>query len=196
MTLVWVIVWFGIAVAVVGFVCSKVPRKLEPVTFRDTAPQHAGVLVAQFAEGTFENRFGFPTGFFHVDEKKTKEPERYVFKEAQPIGTVTDGCAVNIGSMGAAGLGEGLYGCLWMLVVGCMAAPFVLISTVDRLYRAMMRSRVQIDVRKAGADCVVTVAFYGISGYLLLSRYALAFATPKLPEGLAAPETVTAAGVN
>jgi hypothetical protein len=195
MNLFTVIVFIGAAVALGGLVCRLVARPLDDITFHDTAPDHAGFLVAQFAEGTYENRFGFPTGFFAIDEKKTDPPNRYLFVEAQPMGSVTDGCAAHIGAFGASGIGEGGAGCLMVLVSAMMAAPFVAISFVDRLYRSMMRSKIQIDVRASGTDSIVSIAFYGIVGYLLRSRYAAAFAAPTLPEELAhygRPEATTA----
>lgn len=185
MNLLQLIPILGLVVAIAGFGCRVVARRIEPVTFRDTSPDYAGVLVAQFAEGTFENRFGFPTGFYHLDDKRTSRPERFVYVEAQPQGSITDGCAMNIGAAGSAGLGEGVAGCVWFVGACIVAAPFVVVSVVDRLYRTLMRSRIQIDVKADGADSTVSLAFYGISGYLLMARYRAAFAPPELPEGLA-----------
>lgn len=175
-----------IVVPVASLCMQTIPARLDNVTFRDTAPANAWFLVGQYAEGTFEQRFGYPTGYFYVDGKRSNQPERLLMREVQPAGAITDGCAFQIGSVGAGGLVEGgcLEGCLVFMAVGCIGAPFFLVSIMDRFFRLMLRSRVDVRFSQSGPDTIASLAFYGPSGYALRRRYAQAFAPPELPADL------------
>lgn len=193
MNFIQLIVYLGILVAAIGLCCRFIPMTVDNVRFRDTDEAYAAHQIGQFAEGTYENRFGFPTGFFHLRDDKSQMPRRMVFQEAQPTGSVTDGCAVGIGSFGALGFDEGcLIGMAWLFVTAIVALPFIIVSAVDRLYRKAMQSKVTIDLRSAGGDSVATMKFYGISGYLTKTRYEKAFRPPALPVDLADPIVVPA----
>ena len=186
---------FFVVVPLAAIVVKFLPQRLEDVVFRDTDPNHAWFLVAQYAEGTFEQRFGYPSGYFALDEKRSTQPRRVLVKEAQPAGAVTDGCAINLSSMGAAGFEEGFgAGCMMLVVVMFVAAPFIVISVLDRAFRFLLRSRVDATIVQEGRDCRVRFAFFGPSGYSMRSRYELAFATPVLPPqfqvGYASPSPV------
>lgn len=173
---------FFVVVPVAALGVKFWPMRLEDVVFRDTDPNHAWFLVAQYAEGTFEQRFGYPSGYFALDEKRSIQPARVLVKEAQPAGSVTDGAAVNLGALSTSGFEEGFGpGCLMFVAVTFIAAPFILISVLDRVYRFLFRSRVDAAIIQEGRDCRVRFSFFGPSGYSMRSRYELAFATPVLP---------------
>lgn len=179
------IILIFVAVPIAAICMQTVPARLPDVTFHDTARDRAWLLVGQYAEGTFEQRFGYPSGYFHVDDKRTKQAERLVMREIQPTGTVTDGCALQVGALGLSGFEEGCgTGCIMFAMVACIGAPFFIVSTMDRFFRFMLRSRVDVQFIASGNDTVASFAFYGPGGYALRSRYAQAFAKPTLPPAL------------
>ena len=63
-----------VALPVAALCMQTIPMRLTGVTFRDTDLPHAWELVIAYAEGTFEQRFGYPTGYFAVEEKRTQRP--------------------------------------------------------------------------------------------------------------------------
>jgi len=170
----------------IGALCMQtIPARLGNVTFRDTDPDHAWKIVAEYAEGTFEQRFGYPTGYFFVEEKRSQRPSRILMREAQPAGAVTDGCSVQMGALSMAGFDGGCAaGCMWLAAVAFIGAPFFLVSAMDRFFRFMLRSRVDVQLEASGSDTVASFAFYGPGGYSLRRRYAQVFEKPVLPVAL------------
>lgn len=123
-----------------------------------------------------------------MNEKKSVEGARVVMNEAQPSGSVTDGCAVGAASLGAVGFDEGLgAGCISMMFALLVAGPFILISAADRFFRRLFRSRVDVRFTVDHSDTIASFAFYGPGGYVLSQRYAEVFATPLLPEAVFPP---------
>jgi hypothetical protein len=176
-----------IVVPVAGLSTQLIPLRLGEVTFRDTNPAIAWMLVAQYAQGTFEQRFGYPTGYFYVDDKRSQEPARVLMREAQPAGAVTDGCSAQLTAASLSGFEGGCAaGCMTVFVVGFIGAPFFLISTFDRFFRLLLRSRVDVRLAASGSDTHASFAFYGPGGYSLRRRYAQVFEKPALPAALAA----------
>jgi hypothetical protein len=190
----FIVILFLLVLPVIAICLQVIPRRLAGVTFRDTDPDHAWVLIAQYAEGTFEQRFGYPTGYFYVDEEKSRRPSRILVREAQPSGAVTDGCAAQLGSASLAGFDAGcMAGCLGFFVVVMLGAPFFLVSFFDRFYRLILRSRIDVALRSSGPDTVADLSFYGPGGYSMLSRYAQVFHKPVLPPSLLPQPAVAAA---
>jgi hypothetical protein len=176
-----------VALPVAALCMQTIPMRLTGVTFHDTDLPHAWELVIAYAEGTFEQRFGYPTGYFAVEEKRTQRPTRVLMRELQPAGAVTDGCSMQLGAFSLSGLDEGCgAGCLMFCLVAAIAAPFWGISILDRFFRFMLRSRVDVQLQAAGPDSVASFAFYGPGGYSLRRRYAQVFAKPALPPELSA----------
>lgn len=174
-----------IVVPIAALCMQTIPLRLGNVVFHDTDLEHAWFIVAQYAEGTFEQRFGYPTGYFYVENERTQRPTRLLMKEAQPAGAVTDGCSLQLGEVSTAGFDGGCgSGCLMFCLVACIAAPFWLVSIFDRFFRFMLRSRVDVQLQGAGSDAVASFAFYGPGGYSLRRRYAQAFEKPTLPAAL------------
>jgi hypothetical protein len=182
-----------IVIPVTGLSTQVIPLKLGDVTFRDTDPAHAWILVAQYAQGTFEQRFGYPTGYFYVDEKRSQEPSRVLVREAQPAGAVTDGCSAQLTAASLSGFEGGCAaGCMTIFVVGFIGAPFFLVSTFDRFFRLLLRSRVDVRLVASGPDTSASFAFYGPGGYSLRRRYAQVFEKPVLPAALTAEAATSA----
>jgi hypothetical protein len=175
-----------VVVPIAALCMQTMPLRIASMTFHDTTPDYAWRLVAQYAEGTFEQRFGYPTGYFHLDDKRSQQPSKIVMRELQPAGAVTDGCSSELSLASLSGFEGGcLAGCLGMMAVGCIGAPFFLVSTFDRFFRFMLRSRVDVQLAASGPDTVASFAFYGPGGYSLRSRYAQVFEKPTLPAELA-----------
>lgn len=168
-------------------ICTQlIPMRLGEVVFHDTDLKHAWLLIAQYAEGTFEQRFGYPTGYFYVDEKRSQKPARILVREAQPSGAITDGCSMQLSAASLAGFEGGcLAGCIGVFMIGFIGAPFFLVSVCDRFFRLVLRSRVDVRLQSSGPDAVATFAFYGPGGYSLRRRYGQVFEKPALPPALA-----------
>jgi hypothetical protein len=183
-----------IVVPIAALCMQTIPLRIGNVTFHDTDLEHAWLIVAQYARGTFEQRFGYPTGYFFLEEKRSQQPHRILMREAQPVGAVTDGCSLQLGQLGLVGFEEGCgAGCLWFLAVAFIGAPFWLVSIFDRFFRFMLRSRVDVQLQASGPDAVASFAFYGPGGYSLRRRYAQVFERPVLPAALMTDPATTAA---
>src|SRR5450756_103531 len=184
----FLLIFLFIVVPAVGVSTQVFSMRLPNVSFLDTSPDIAWDLVAQYAQGTFEQRFGYPTGYFYLDKKRSHRGQRLLMRELQPAGAITDGCSTQIGSMGTAGLDAGCgAGCLWLFAVACIGAPFFAVSFLDRFFRLLLRSRVDVQFTGSGRDTVASFSFYGPGGYALRARYVKAFAKPELPLALADP---------
>jgi hypothetical protein len=174
-----------------------IPRRLGDVTFRDTDPAHAWMIIGQYAQGTFEQRFGYPTGYFYVDQDRSRRPDRLLMREAQPSGAITDGCSVQISSLSLSGFEEGCgAGCLMFFTVIFIGAPFLIVSALDRFFRLILRSRVDVSLAASGPDTIATFAFHGPGGYFLRRRYAQVFEKPALPAGLSGEAALPASGTS
>jgi hypothetical protein len=167
----------------IAAICTQViPMRLDGVTFRDTDLPHAWLLVAQYAEGTFEQRFGYPTGYFFFDAKRSQEPSRILMREAQPAGAITDGCSAQLSAMSLSGFEGGCAsGCIGIMLIGFIGAPFFFVSIFDRFFRLVLRSRVDVSLVASGNDVKASFSFYGPGGYSLRRRYAQVFEKPALP---------------
>jgi hypothetical protein len=186
-----------IVVPIAALCMQTIPLRLGNVTFHDTDLEHAWLIVAQYARGTFEQRFGYPTGYFFLEEKRSQQPHRIVMREAQPAGAITDGCSMQLGQLGLVGFEEGCgAGCLWFFAVAFIGAPFWLVSIFDRFFRFMLRSRVDVQLQASGSDSVASFAFYGPGGYSLRRRYAQVFEKPVLPAALTIDPATSAAGTS
>jgi hypothetical protein len=174
-----------IVVPAVAIGTQVIPLRLGDITFRDTDLEHAWGLVAQYAYGTFEQRFGYPTGYFYLDEKRSRPPSRLLMREYQPAGAITDGCSAQLGAASLTGFEGGcLTGCMGIMVIAFIGAPFFLVSACDRFFRLVLRSRVDVSLAASGPDTVASFAFHGPGGYSLRRRYARAFEKPVLPASL------------
>jgi hypothetical protein len=178
------VVLFLVFVAVpAAAICTQViPVRLDNITFHDTDLNHAWDLIGLYAEGTFEQRFGYPTGYFFTDDKRSRKPARLLVREAQPTGAITDGCSMEIGALSLSGFDGGCAtGCIGFFMIAIIGAPFILVSVLDRFFRLVLRSRVDVSLVASGPDAVASFAFYGPGGYSLRRRYAQVFEKPALP---------------
>jgi hypothetical protein len=190
-----VVILVFIVVPIAALCMQTIPLRSGNVVFRDTDLDHAWVMVAQYARGTFEQRFGYPTGYFYIEDKRSQPPHRILMREAQPVGAITDGCSMQIGQLGLAGFDGGCAaGCMWFAAMAFIGAPFWFVSIFDRFFRFMLRSRVEVQLAAAGSDSVASFAFYGPGGYSLRRRYAQVFEKPELPLTLTSAPASPAVG--
>ena len=68
-------------VAAVG--SRAVPRVLHNLRLSNTDAAHAADEFLSFAQGTYENEFGYPSGFFAYDDEATSYPEKVLLREAR-----------------------------------------------------------------------------------------------------------------
>lgn len=180
-----ILVFIFVVVPAVAVCTKTVPLRIADVTFRDTSPSYAWVLVAQYAQGTFEQRFGYPTGYFSIHDSDATRPDRLVMREMQPLGAITDGWSRRASAISRSGFQSGcIVGCFLFVVGTCIGAPFYAVSAADRFCRALLRARVDVRFTGAGPDTVASFAFYGPSAWALRGRYAKVFAAPALPPEL------------
>lgn len=167
----------------VGIALRIRPAQLGGVEFRETSVEHARFLVSQYAAGTMDGRFGYPSGFFAVNDKKSVDPNVVVLQEAHPSGAVSDGCAASVTAMMPGSFEAGCLGGAFMVAfLGVIASPFYAVSIFDRLCRSLLRSKVVVRLRTTDGNTAATFSFHGISGYLVMPKYRKAFAAPALPE--------------
>lgn len=103
-------------------------------------------------------------------------------REYQPTGAITDGCSAQLGAASLSGFEGGcLSGCLGIMLIAFIGAPFFLVSACDRFFRLVLRSRVDVSMAASGPDTVASFAFHGPGGYSLRRRYARTFEKPVLP---------------
>src|SRR5450756_394098 len=125
----FLLIFIFIVVPAVGVSTQVFSMRLPNVSFLDTSPDIAWDLVAQYAEGTFEQRFGYPTGYFYLDRKRSHQPSRILMREFQPAGAITDGCSTQLGALSLTGFEGGCAtGCLGFFVIAFIGAPFFLVS--------------------------------------------------------------------
>ena len=62
--------WFIIIALMViaGIALRLVPRKLPPVTLHKVAPAAASRLVSDFIASSYETDFGYPSGYFRIEQ--------------------------------------------------------------------------------------------------------------------------------
>lgn len=188
MTVLWdaVLIFIFVVVPVAALCTKTIPMRIPGVTFRDTTPSYAWELVAQYAQGTFEQRFGYPTGYFSIQDMRSTRPHQLVMLEIQPSGAITDGCSQQASDLSRGGFREGCFtGCFLFVVGMCIGTPFFLVSAADRFCRSLLRSRIDVRFSASGRDTIASFAFFGPSAWAIRGRYAKVFAKPALPLELA-----------
>jgi hypothetical protein len=183
--LIYLILFCLSAVLVVGLVLLFVPAKVGDVRLAGVSPDHAYDLIAVFSNGTYDSRFGYPSGFFSLNERKSRPGQHLVYSEMQPSAAASDGCAREAGSLAFAGTGSGPLGCVMTFIaVSFIAGPFMIASFADRVCRNTLKSQISVSLAADGVDTVASFAFRGVSAYFVKDKFIRAFAEPVLPPGL------------
>jgi hypothetical protein len=194
-------IWFIIIalMLVAGIVLRVIPRKLPPVRLRKVAPSAAARLVSDFIASSYETDFGYPSGYFQVEQATDTE---LVAKEWVTKGShftqILRGFYRAILALGAP------FGCLGVLVtlwLALVATPALLYAALtETILKYLLRSRIVASFERAGDGVEVTFTLRGPSALLVGRRLQRAFNEPVLParvESLAGiAVTQPMAGVN
>lgn len=164
----------------------------EPVVLHGIEKERARDLVATYVESLHDTRFGFPTGVFRVDTAQIT-PEQVIAREvnfhgssgfqlarfAMIIPTMfveaasDEGCAV-----GAIALFLGIMFAIFFVV------PIVLISIIEVVLRALMRSRIIAKVESVPSEenaCSVQFELAGLSAFGARKPLMRGLTKPSLP---------------
>ena len=171
--------------------------------FAEVTLPHATSIVCSFLEGVSETKFGFPSGVFRVEERKTTVG-RVTVTEMQPPYSVTDGCAAAGGSLGMEMI-SGADGCIEVLIaiflLVVVLGPILILNVTEKIFRKLLQSEVRADLEEVTDPdgTLVTVRLRGVSAIFMKSAYQEALADPQLPDDIAVAagvkvETVPVAG--
>jgi hypothetical protein len=179
-------IWFIIIglMLVAGIVLRLLPRKLPPVRLQKVAPSAASRLVSDFISSSYESDFGYPSGFFRVEQVTGDElvAKEWVAKGShftQIIGGFYR-AILNVGS------GLGCLGMFIMLWIAVLTTPALLYAALtETILKYLLRSRIQAVFERVGDSTQVTFTLRGPSALLVGRRLERAFSEPVLPARVA-----------
>ena len=182
-----VTIWFIIIILMVvaGIVLRIFARTLPPVQLHKVAPMAASRLVSDFIASSYETDFGYPSGYFQIEQATDTE---IVAKEWVTKGShftqILSGFYRAILALGAP------FGCLGMYITFCLAAvatPFLLYAALtETLLKHLLRSRIRAGLAPTGDGTQVTFTLRGPAALLVGRRLERAFHQPALPPRVAA----------
>lgn len=186
--------WFIIIglMLVAGVVLRIIPRRLPPVQLHKVAPSAASRLVSDFIASSYETDFGYPSGYFQIEQVTDSE---VVAKEWVTKGShftqVLRGFYVVILAIGEP------FGCFGMLValwLALIATPVLLYAALtETILKYLLRSRIVAALERAGDGVQVTFTLRGPSALLVGRRLDRAFSEPVLPARVASLAGLVAA---
>lgn len=178
--------WFIIIalMLVAGVILRFVPRKLPPVRLHKVAPQAAARLVGDFIASSYETDFGFPSGFFQIQQAtEDKVVAREWITKNSHFTQVLRSFYRAIFHFGAP------LGCLTLYITFCIAAiatPALLYAALtETLLKHLLRSRIQATFVRAKDGTDVTFTLRGPCALLVGQRLQRAFHEPALPARIA-----------
>lgn len=197
------ILYLFVALQVAALIGGIVSRtwKLQPqqLVWHGTTVPGAAANVQSFLWDVDDFRFAYPTGQFIPDEQaRDLNAGRVVMREANFKGSKGFGVivlmfkAVGVWALGAArvnpflGLIGGLLG---LYFAAWLAAPFLIASIIDVLYRSLYRSEITAQVAAHPTiDNAVTIdlSFRGLSAFGIVGDVLRGIAEPAAPAGSAA----------
>lgn len=189
----------GIALAtllVLAFAMALISRfweiRPEPVTLRGIDVERARDVVAAYVEEVHDTRFGFPTGVFRIEERRST-PTTLVARETNFRGSVgmqlVRMLLVIPMWLGAAAADAGP---LWAIVAvsfglvftALLIGPLVVIIAIEVVLRLLMRGEVRAELATAPDDedaCTVQFTLRGLSAYGVSRQLLGGLAAPVLP---------------
>lgn len=192
------------ALGTVGVLITRlVPRKTKPVTLRKTSPDAALVMAADYLDAAEDTTFGFPTGFFRVEE--STNPSSIMARELvfdgsnlvpimaalfAIIPSLASGIGGFIGGLfDSSGRGPGFFfGSLLGGAVGLLAFVYLLVPAVilgvaeialRHTARASVTARAEAD-HEGGTQ--LTFELRGPSAWMIGKELSRAFDVPVVPE--------------
>ena len=184
--------WFIIVVLMVvaGIVLRIFTRTLPPVQLHKVAPLAASRLVSDFIASSYETDFGYPSGYFQIEQVTEAE---VVAKEWVAKGShftqILKGFYRAILRLGAP------FGCLGMFIclyIAAIATPFLLYAALtETLLKYLLRSRIRATLARTRDGTQVAFTLRGPAALLVGRRLERAFNEPVLPARVAALAGIT-----
>jgi hypothetical protein len=179
-----------------GVVTRRWPLRPQRLVWRGTSVEHASSQIRALLYDIDDVRFAYPTGQFVPSEEETDlAAGRVVMDEANFTGSKGFGMVIHLFVMAGAvtrgviddspllGLLVGLFA-FWFAAI--LAAPFLIASLIDVVYRRLYRSRITADVRPHESmpnAVTVDLEFRGLSSFGIVGDVLRAVATPAAPAG-------------
>jgi hypothetical protein len=181
-----VTLWFIIIalMVVAGIVLRAFARTLPPVQLRKVAPVAASRLVSDFIASSYDADFGYPSGYFQIEQvTDTEVVAREWVTKGSHFTQILSGFYRAILRLGAP------FGCIGMYVTFCIAAlatPFLLYAALtETLLKHLLRSQIKASLIRAGDGTQVTFNLRGPAALLVGRRLERAFHEPVLPPRIA-----------
>lgn len=187
-------IWFIIiALMVVAGIALRIfARTLPPVQLHKVAPMAASRLVSDFIASSYETDFGYPSGYFRIEQATdTEVSAREWVTKGSHFTQILSGFYRAILRLGAP------FGCLGMYITFCIAAiatPFLLYAALtEMLLKYLLRSSIRAALERSGSGTQVTFTLRGPAALLVGRRLERAFHEPVLPSRVAALAGLTTA---
>jgi hypothetical protein len=182
-----VTLWFIIIalMVVAGIVLRIFARTLPPVELHKVSPVAASRLVRDFIASSYETDFGYPSGYFQIEQATETE---VVAKEWVSKGSHFTQVLVGFyRAILALGAPFGCLGVYIMFFIALMATPFLLYAALtETLLKYLLRSRIRAALARSGDGTQVTFTLRGPAALLVGRRLERAFNQPVLPPRVAA----------
>ena len=179
--------WFIIIalMVVAGIVLRVFARTLPPVQMHKVAPAAASRLVSDFIASSYETDFGYPSGYFQIEQvTDTEVVAREWVTKGSHFTQILGGFYRAILRLGAP------FGCIGMYIMFCIAAlatPFLLYAALtETLLKHLLRSQIRATLARTGDGTQVTFNLRGPAALLVGRRLERAFHEPVLPNRVAA----------
>jgi hypothetical protein len=187
-------IWFIIILLMVvaGIVLRLIPRTLPSVRLSKVSPAAASRLVSDFIASSYETDFGYPSGYFQIEQAtETEVVAREWVTKGSHFTQILRGFYRAVLGLGAA------FGCLGMYIMFCLAVlltPALLYAALtETLLKYLLRSRIRAAFERAGDGTQVTFTLRGPSALLVGRRLDRAFREPVLPVRVASLAGIAAA---
>lgn len=189
-----VTIWLIIIVLMVaaGIALRVFTRTLPPVQMHKVAPVAASRLVSDFIASSYETDFGYPSGYFQIEQATATEvaAKEWVAKGSH-FTQILKGFYRAILRLGAP------FGCLGMFItlyIAAIATPFLLYAALtETLLKYLLRSRIRAALAPAGDGTQVIFTLRGPAALLVGRRLERAFHEPVLPSRVAALASIVPA---
>jgi hypothetical protein len=160
-------------------------RNLPPVLMRKVSPEAASRLVTEFIAGSYDGRFGYPSGCFEIE---SSDGHQIVAQEFVARGShFTDILKAMFVAVLSVGEIFGCIGGLIALVLAAFLSPLLLYAALaETLLKYLLRSRIVSSLRSSPDGTMVSFTLRGPVALLIGLRLERAFHAPVLPSRVAA----------
>jgi hypothetical protein len=180
---IWLIIIVLMVVA--GIVLRLVPRTLPPVQLHKVAPAAAARLVSDFIASSYETDFGYPSGYFQIEQvTETEVTAKEWVAKGSHFTHILKGFYRAILALGSP------FGCLGMFImlfIASLITPFLLYAALlETLLKYLLRSQIRAALVRTRDGTQVTFTLRGPTALLVGQRLERAFNEPVLPSRVAA----------